>query len=169
MEITLALDISTTAVGWCWATGSEYLTSGRYRPKAGNVNLEIDHVPHREGGTDAWLRILDIYRWLEHQLDEIVALPDVILVEEPTGKRGNPRTDRLLGAVIGMVAVIALHKGAELRLVHPKTAKATGIHKDALDEAMALTGKDEMTGDEADAIGIWLAYVTEERIENATS
>jgi len=78
-KIILALDASSTAVGWCVGQGSEYLNSGTYRPSGDCASARIHHIAE-------WTR------------DTIATYdPDLVAIEEPMGHHRNLRTDRLLG------------------------------------------------------------------------
>jgi Holliday junction resolvasome RuvABC endonuclease subunit len=139
--IVLALDASTTAVGWCVGQGEEYLNSGTYRPSGGCVEARLHAIGE-------WVR------------DTLATYdPDLVAIEEPTGDHGNRRTDRLLARVGGMVEGIcrSVKPPVETTYVHPMHVKQTPWHKGSTVAAAHLTGQDPDTvsGDEADAIGVW--------------
>ena len=138
----LALDASTTAVGWCKAQDGEYLDSGVYKPK----------------GHNAWARIFDFGEWLEswwnREIDALV--PDLLCYELATGAHGNMRTNRLLGAVEGVTYWIASTR-VRIVTVTASQVRASGCHKHALAMASAIAGRDVTSPDEADAIGVLLA------------
>jgi len=143
----LALDLSTggghgknaSRPGWCLATGHEYQGSGIFEPAG-------ERAPDRIAAIGAWLEgMMNAHR------------PDWVAVEEPKGDHGNRYTDRWLGIVVGVALEAARRAGASFFLVEPSRVKATGCHKGALVEAAAYVGEDEVTGDQADAIGVWLA------------
>jgi len=140
----LSLDASTTNVGWCVATldtPGEYLESGVYTP----------HGKHAMG------RLPHIACWTRRALEKWH--PAVVALEESTGAHGNARTDRLLGAVMGIVLSACVHSDDEPRLllVNAMAVKATGLDKDHTWEVACLVGKDSVGGDEADAVGVWMA------------
>lgn len=137
--IILALDASTTVVGWCAAQGEDYLDSGAYRPN----------------GDCAEARILAISEWV---LDTIATYdPDLVAIEKPTGHHANLRTDRLLARVGGVIEGVCRTVEPPIRVlyVHPMQVKQTPFHKHAVFAAAYFVGKDEVGGDEADAIGVW--------------
>lgn len=139
--IVLALDASTTAVGWCVGQGEGYLASGAFDP----------------GGGSAESRIHAIARWARDML--CLWDPDLVAIEEPTGDHGNRRVDRLLARVGGVVEGICqtAEPPVEVTYVHPMQIKQTPFHKNATVAAAHFAGKDpdEVGGDETDAIGAW--------------
>ena len=141
--IILALDASTTAVGWVLASGADHLRSGVYRPK----------------GRDAHRRIDAIAAWLETVLS--VGAVDAVFYEQATGDRGNMRTNRLLGAVEHEIVSAARRHGIEPLWVTASQVKASGIHKETADAIVeAITGgplDERRPGDHKDAIGVWHA------------
>lgn len=139
--IILSLDASSTAVGWCLAQGRRYIASGCVRPR-GSIDSRLDVIVD-------WMRGMIS----EHD-------PDVIAIEEPTGDHGNRRTDRTLARVMGNVEGVCRAMGVhEIKLIHPMSVKATGFSKDHLLASRTLAQK-QLSGDEADAIGVWQAYWT---------
>ncbi|MBN1923055.1 MAG: hypothetical protein JW892_17545 [Anaerolineae bacterium] len=137
----LALDQSTTHVGWCVGEGLDYVESGVFIPT---------------GKEDT--RLMAIYGFVVRMLNR--HKPDVLAIEEPAGDRGNRRVDRLLGELKGFVKAAAYSNGlkpGQIAIVYPTTVKATGVHKNALSMASAICGKQVTSPDEADAIGVWLA------------
>jgi Holliday junction resolvasome RuvABC endonuclease subunit len=139
----LALDPSTTAVGWCYANGNDYVASGVYKPH----------------GRGALGRIRQIRRWLEKHIDSLE--PAIVGTEEPTGSHRNARTDRLLGMVAGAVLAECDRAGVEFAFVNAMKVKATGLCKDTAGDVALLIGKKEVSGDEADAVGVWRALIDE--------
>lgn len=135
----LALDQSTTAVGWLVAIDDQYLASGTFRPHS----------------RDAWERLRQAGAWLEQMVADWQ--PEAIVAEEPAGDHGNRRSDRLLGAALGIVLERARIAGVPCRLVHPRHVRDTGLHKKAKKLAAAWIGKERVSGDEADAVGVWQA------------
>ena len=136
----LALDASTTAAGWCVANGGEYQESGVYRP---NEN-------------DWWERCWLISLWLDEFITTKM-VPDFVVLELATGNKGNMHTNRLLGAVEYVVRIFCAGYSRPLVTVTASQVKATGCHKTALAVASAVAGRAITSGDEADAIGVWLA------------
>ena len=139
----LALDPSTTAVGWCYALAGNYIASGVYKPKS----------------NDLLGRMCMIRGWLETLLDSLE--PVIVATEEPTGSHRNARTDRLLGMVAGIVLAECGRAGIEFAFVHAMKVKATGYCKDTAGDVALLIGKETVGGDEADAVGVWRALVDE--------
>lgn len=137
--IVLALDASTTAVGWCVGQGEEYLASGAFEPD----------------GESAGPRIQAIAKWAWETL--CLWDPDLVALEEPTGDHGNRRVDRLLARVGGVIEGIcqSAEPPVEVVYVHPMHIKQTLFHKNATVAAAHYARKDEVSGDEADAIGAW--------------
>lgn len=145
-DLILALDASTTTIGWCYARGDSYINSGVYKPR----------------GMSAWDRIVNIGMWLSNTLYRFT--PQVVVAEESCGDRGNRRTDRLLGAVLGVIFYcVRIHTDAHFVFVNPSSVKATGFCKDTLFETALLVSKEKLNADEADAIGVWQAYLTTEK------
>lgn len=142
----LALDASTTAVGWCYARDGEYIASGVYKPH----------------GADAWGRISDIWQWARGLIRDCDT--NVVAVEESTGWHRNPRTDRLLGAVMGAVLAACAEHNIPCVRIHPMKVKATGFCKDTPRETSLLVNE-EVKDDQADAIGVWQAYLVQRKEE----
>lgn len=134
----LALDPSSTNVGYCIADGDDYILSGTFSPPS-----------------DADARVQAISRWARDKIAryEIVYL----ILEEPTGDHGNKKVDRLLARVGGVIEAHALAYGAQVARVFPMQVRATGCHKHALAVAASVAGKRSVGPDEADAIGVWIA------------
>ena len=151
MTTLLALDASTTAVGWCLSKDGRYLDSGVYVPD----------------GKDWVTRILVIEDWL-YAFDWQAVRPDTIAFEVATGNRGNMATHRKLGAVEYAIRSIAIIEyQADVIAVSASQVRASGCHKHALPVALAIVrelparpdrslspGHED---DEADAIGCYLA------------
>ena len=138
--IRLNLDASTTAVGWCLSDDGQYLESGVY-------------VPAGEDWVD---RVIDIDRWLNDNGLEF----DEIGFELATGSRGNMKTNRMLGAVEFVARQFCRFLDIDLYTVTASQVKATGVHKHRIGVAESIAGKKldrKHPGDEADAIGVWLA------------
>jgi len=149
-EIILALDASSTNVGWCIAQSERYIDSGTFKPR---------------GNRDE--RLVEIVRWFE----EIVQRhhPDVVAIEKPTGHHRNLDTDRLLARVCGAIEGAAILLDLPVFWAHPMTVKATGFCKNNPPAAALLVRKSRVGPDEADAIGIWqvaLGRLQAQRLED---
>ncbi len=135
----LALDPSTTHVGWCVAEGGRHIASGVFIPEAKHAD---DRLPA-------------IYWWLLRTVTR--AQPDVIAYEEAAGDHLNRRTDRHLAKVAGLIIAAGLTVSVKRFItVYPSQVKATKASKDNVGYAAAVAGKRTMGPDEADAIGVWL-------------
>ena len=135
----LALDLATKQPGWCAAEGHDYLASG----------------DKQFAGKRAKDRMTAISLWLRALMDEWC--PDWVAIEEPMGDHGNRHTDRWLGIVVGVAMECAWRAGAEVYLIQPRFVKQTGISKGNTRIAAAWLGKEKVSGDEADAAGLWQA------------
>jgi Holliday junction resolvasome RuvABC endonuclease subunit len=143
-QIILALDASSTNIGWCLAQGTRYLSSG---------------VFHVKGKRDNRVRI--IAQWTAGMLD--VHDPDLVAIEEPTGSHQNLATDRLLARVCGNVEGVCTNSGVSVEWIHAQKVKKTGFCKNKLWQTARLVGKPSIGPDEADAIGIWQAALVKFR------
>lgn len=145
----LALDASTKVVGWCLADYNGYVASGvqRFDAHSGTV----------------WDRLAAICRWTQYML--LKYHPAVLVVEEPTGSHGNPRTDRLLGAVLGVVCAASLEARPVPRfaLVTASQVRATGYHKKTPRDTSLFVGETITSPDQLDAVGVWQAFLRKER------
>lgn len=149
MTTLLALDASTTAVGWSVFIDGEYEASGVFKPQ----------------GKDWRERVRQICDWLDWALwvDDIPEANlvngeiDAIAYEIATGRHGNVATDRKLGAVEWACWSVAEDWGLRWIAVTASEVKASGCHKRRLPVARAISGKEDIGGDEADAIGVALA------------
>lgn len=137
----LALDASTTSVGWCVAEDDEYIDSGVFRP----------------GGDSWWIRLASFQYWLHGQFAPTGFGITSLFYEIATGNKGNMHTNRLLGAAEYIVREIAEFVECPLTTVTASQVRASGCHKDALSVASSIAGRPVESGDEADAIGCWLA------------
>lgn len=146
--IILAIDPSTTKIGWCLAHDQHHVQSGV---------LNLADGAYKKA--DAWQRLARLRAWTEQTLVQYGA--DVLVAEEPTGDHLNRRTDRLLGAALGVLLAEACRADVVFDLVHPSQVKATGFSKVDLWAAAALIGVPvaEMGADRADAIGVWQAWL----------
>ncbi len=138
----LALDASSTAVGWAEFDGADYVASGVYLPP----------------GDDWHDRVLSIHSWL-HDTLEVFDL-DVLAYEIASGSHGNMATDRKLGAVEYVCWVAARSWLVRWLPVNVQQVKASGCSKQAIANAEAVAGHKldkRHAGDEADAIGVALA------------
>lgn len=146
----LALDPSTTAVGWALFDGKTYRYSGAFKPPQDNADNRIVAIGN-------WLNQL---RWREI---------DTVACELPTGDHANRDTDRKLGGVFYLCMFVAMTHGAEFHTIYPVQVKAVGVHKGNLRAATeyvrdAAGDKDRKVGpDEADALGAALAFLRIER------
>ena len=152
--IILALDASTTAVGWAVFEDGDYRESGVYVPKH----------------DDWWLRVRHIGLWLDGKLNGSLyhgAYPGPVVrvaYEIATGNRGNMRTNRLLGAVEYEVRCAVRRYSLQVPFleVTASQVRATQCHKENLPNAVSIKGAPlhktkKLAGDEADAIGVGLA------------
>ena len=151
----LALDASTSNVGWCVAEDDAYRASGQYKPQG--------------RGFDA---VLDYDFWLDRTIRTYCA--DSVFYERPSGAHGNNWTNTLLGA-LWYVTWCRTLLSERLVVVSPAEVKATGYSKELLkypalcaERWWSLPGTREYPnpqtkaararfGDELDAIGCWLA------------
>lgn len=142
-ELILALDASSTHVGYCLARGESYIESGVFVPG-----------PH----DDARLRVRKIVAFIANYLND--KAPEIVVIEEPMGSHGNLKTDRLLAWTCGAIdATAQLMRVKTIELIHPLAVKRTGFSKDHAGAAACLVNKRSVGPDEADAIGIWQAYL----------
>ena len=142
--LILALDASTTKVGWAVGTvrgvgeyGPVVLAVGLFKPK----------------GADVWERIWDYERWLG---DILVSRGyGVVAYERATGNHGHMRTNLLLGAVEAITRrCLRPWPGVELVTVVASQTKAKANQAKAAQMAELWPG--EVFGqDELDAIAIW--------------
>lgn len=139
----LALDPSSTHIGYCIAAGDEYVASGVFVPK---------------GQADG--RLAQIVDWALHKIT--IYEPEIVVLEEPAANNAhkNPKTDRLLARVGGAIEAVALLNGVQVERVWPSQVRASGVSKDGLWAALRITGKKKVGPDEADAIGVWQAWIT---------
>jgi len=141
--IILALDQSSTHIGFCVAEDADYILSGVYIPKG-----------------DADARLAQIVDWAGNKITTYE--PKVVVLEEPAANNAhrNAKTDRLLARVGGAIEAVALCHGVTVGRVWPSQVKGTGCSKDGLWFAASVAGKKAVGPDEADAIGVWLAWIT---------
>jgi hypothetical protein len=148
----LALDASTSYVGWCAAENDTYIESGLW-------------VPEKQ--QDIWDKIWNIGQVVYRAVlqEEYTHL----FYERPTGNNKNMDTNLKLGAL--MYEVIHRTRILDCRFIEVTASqvKATGVHKDKLENEYKkfapIYKKDgtinkaamERLGHEADAIGVWLA------------
>jgi len=143
----LALDPSTTNVGWCFGFDDHDtpVRSGVYTPKG-----KVDE------------RLIRIHSWAHDLMLDLG--PDLVAVEEPAGDHRNRKTDRLLANVTGILLSVSLETEVwDFIRVYPSQVKATKCSKDNPVYAAATAGKPEVGPDEADAIGVWLVAVSHVR------
>ena len=144
----LAIDASTTAVGWALFTDDEYQESGVYK-------LHTDR--------DAWWRIFEYEQFLGRK----IFMVDIVAYELATGNRGNMRTNRLMGGLEYVTRNCTRIDGIDLITVTASQVRASGCHKKALTVASAIAGKKIKSGDEADAIGVALAALGKIKVERS--
>ena len=89
--IVLALDASSTHVGYCIGEDADYVVSGVFIPK---------------GKADD--RVAQIVTWARDKIKRYE--PEYVVVEEPAANNAhrNPKTDRLLSRVCGAIEAVAL-------------------------------------------------------------
>ena len=156
--IILALDASTTAVGWALFKDDQLDNSGVYVP------------PPK---LDWWERVARFGGWLRGSLASNPNI-SVVAYELATGRHGNAHTDRLLGAVEYEARRMAyVYVGAHFITVTASQVRATECHKERLPNAIGVKGGAPLDkkhpGDEADAIGVGLASIkkiTMQRLES---
>lgn len=179
-DLLLAIDPSTTVVGWCIVTiAGSYLSSGKVNlGDAGNRAKEMfPFPPWRAGSTPmpdidkhggAWNRLWALYRWMWHMIYNYGPVPvdcgpvSVIAVEESAGYHGNLATERKLGASMGIVLAAASTAEIGMIRIKPMQVKATGYSKknaESMRAAALFAGKESVSRDEADAIGVAMAAV----------
>ena len=159
----IALDASTSCVGWCWGNDDRYVKSGIYQPN----------------GFDAWDKIEQTQAWLNTFLHSRGGLFNCLVYEYPSGNKGNMHANLVLGGVLfgcvstfrGYYRTVFNKLNAPIIFVRPSAVKATGVYKGQLE--MARKYKDfqliyktdgstnkaacDRQNDEIDAIGVWLA------------
>lgn len=162
-QVFLAIDAGTERAGFCVARGQQHIESGQ-------LDVTVLADLHSSDGSNVWVRIERLGVWAavmcrQHSVDFVV-------LELPMGDHGNKHTDRVLGACLGGLIVVAQDAGARRVLCTPQEVRATGYHKGAkqqaawliigtggnsLDAAAWRESETKMTGDQADAIGLWQA------------
>ena len=149
----LALDQATKLVGYCVATGDRYQTSGVIRLK----------------GRTPWVRVKQLWEWASQMLTITLGDDrppfDMLVLEIPTAVHGNPQTDRILGATLGVMVAAGWEAGADVIMVTPNQIRKTGYSKEnkvaaahMIPSAGGIPGN--VRDDEADAIGAWWAAWT---------
>lgn len=136
----LALDASSTAVGWAILEDGQHKLSGVHVPQKG----------------EWWERVARIEAWLYQVCRNY--RPSVIGYEIATGRHNNVHTDRVLGAVEYVVRNFAAHHGMPFIAVTASQVQAETIpNKRNLRLARDLKGAPldkSKPGDEADAMGV---------------
>ena len=145
LDLILALDASTTAVGWCvgWTDG-RYDSSGVYLPPGKEWHERVSNI-------SGWL-------WERIEWEDV----EYIAFEVATGNRGNMATHRKLGAVEYVIQQACSTFDMSCLRVTASQVKAIGCSKDALAVAESIVGGTldaKHAGDQADAVGVWLAAV----------
>lgn len=142
----LALDPSSTHVGWCFGIDQDIRTSGCFDPP--------DKTP--------LTRLRSIWAWADETIAQVK--PEILAYEEPAGNHGNRKTDRLLANVTGVILAAGFRHGIyRVSRIFPMQVKATKAYKGGPDNlgprriAAAAVGKRMVGPDEADAIGVYLA------------
>jgi hypothetical protein len=148
----LALDASTSYIGWCVAENDNYVDSGLWIP---------------EKQQDVWDKIWNIGEMISVAI--LQGPYDFVFYERPTGNNKNMDTNLKLGALMYEV----IHRSRMLDCgfieVTATQVRASGVHKNKLENEYKkftpVYKKDgtinkaamERMGHEADAIGVWLA------------
>lgn len=142
MGKVIALDPSSSNVGWATFLDGEYMNSGVFTPS---------------GKTEQ--RVFKIFQWVNDtvRMWNYRDSDTTVVIEEPAGSHKNAKTDRLLARVGGIIESVMWMNGWRVARVWPSQVKATGVCKDHLDAAAAIAGRG-VGPDEADAIGVGLAY-----------
>jgi hypothetical protein len=149
MARVLALDPSSTHVGWAMFFNGGYIDSGVFVPKG-----------------DADSRVAQIVLWTSGMIVRLLANDEngtlcdyIVVIEEPAANNAhrNAKTDRLLSRVGGAIEAMAIFHRAEIARVWPSQVIATGVSKHNPAGACVLAGRG-VGPDEADAIGVGLAY-----------
>jgi len=152
----IALDISTSCMGACFARNGDFIDACYYQPKTTQ---------------DAWDRVSDMANWLMDKLKDFQ--PDVLIIEFPSGVHNNMDTNVKVGFAFGEMLTTfrywfdyqGLERGQEV-VVRPTEVKATGYHKNDFGKAEELIGKKlewdtkaekDRLGNMVDAIGVWKA------------
>ena len=138
----LAIDASTSNVGWCIADSDGYVLSGQWRPMVASFAAVL------------------LYR--EWAISMVGATaPDVVFYERPSGVHGNMWTNALLGALWYETWCCSNNN---LVVVSPAEIKKTGVCKGAYQnpyKSFNVSGLSKAAkkriDDELDAIGCWLA------------
>jgi len=146
----LALDQATKLVGYCEAVGNRYKTSGVIRLK----------------GRDPWVRVRQLWEWVFDKMRPAGTYNiDMLVLEIPTALHGNPQTDRILVATLGVMVAAGWEAGAKVVMVTPNQIRKTGYSKEnkvaaahMIPSAGGIPGN--VRDDEADAIGAWWAAWT---------
>lgn len=141
--IILGLDASTTAVGWCLLQDGEYANSGVFKPQG-------DDWKERVAQIDYFLSNL----MLEHCYNQVH-----VGYEVASGAHGNMHTNRLLGAVHWACWSATEWDWATWHEINVQQVKQAAANKteDGMMGARAISGKEDIGEDEADAIGVALA------------
>ena len=176
IDLILAIDPSTTKVGWCYVqTDGTYLNSS-------SVDLgklakgKLPWPPWSDCVTPlsdadslglAWDRLWAFSLWVRgmarsYLIDGTLYRVAIVAVEEPAVSKGNLDTDRKMGAAMGIVYAGAASLEIGVIRIKPSQVKATGYSKknaQSMRDAALLAGKDKVSKDEADAIGVAMAAV----------
>lgn len=147
----LAIDPATTKVGWCVGCGLVYIDSG-------TINLE---KLTGKGKKWVWDRIGQL--WFELDVLFLAWEPDRVACEMPRPDHRNRHTNRLMGATVGVMAAVAMREGHSVgsdrpvMWINPKDVRHSDFHKLVRKRTAKIFNVPykEMTGDRADAIGVW--------------
>ena len=150
--ITLALDPSTTVIGWALFDGTDYLDSGVFVPDG-------EHWYRRVMAFRSWLFEVFCGYPSPIEYDDI----NRVAFEWPTGNRGNMKTNVKLGGPVFVIRSLCHHHNRPCMSVTASQVIASGCHKKALQVASSIAGREIASGDEADAIGVALAAIKKER------
>lgn len=164
----LGFDQDSKVVAWAFLEGGRYKGGNLYRADPERNVLWIERLPRIRAFL---LQIIKDWR------------PEVVVFEMPMGEHGNPLTNRILGAALGVslgaawqLSETRKHKGLTVLTVTPQEAQNTGIWgKTELGMAAALqvvAPRPGLSEHEADALGValagWANYLDAEMLEAAS-
>ena len=163
MVRVLALDASTTAIGWALGCHLKDLDVARYDQMIGvngyllysGVYLPSEHCRYPRIWVERvhWLQSWIIGKIADHAVD-------VLVYETPSSNR-NQKVTRQLGAVEWTVLDGGRRFAIPVHGINQNTIKATGISKKELERAAEYKGApldEKHAGDEADALGALYWY-----------
>lgn len=165
MTTILAFDQSTDKNGWCLVdTVDGHVMSGAFSLKKICESITVRGYKHSELDP-GWIRLTRLpieLRKIRRLCYHLVESVDIVAVEEPCGNHGNLLADRKLGAALGIIISVFSGHCDEIVMVHPMQVKKTGCSKSnaaSMAAAAAFAGKESVSRDEADAIGVALAAI----------